>query len=69
MSDADILHPDRVITVGDRDVTVKELRFRDELDLCASLVTIIAEIASVIKDDQYLSGFLSIWVMIFLRSI
>lgn len=57
MSDADILHPDRVLTIGDKEVTVKELRFRDELDLGQSLVTIIAEIAGVIKDEHDLSGF------------
>ena len=56
MGDAEILHPDRVIEIGGREVTVREFSFRDSLDLGPLLSSMLSDIDNAVGDGTDLSG-------------
>ena len=56
MGDAEVLHPNRVLTIGDKEVTVREFSFRDSLDLGPLLSSMLADIDSAVGDGSDMAG-------------
>ena len=53
---AEVLHPERTLTIGDKEVTVREFSFRDGLELGPLMQPMMSRLDAVVADGSDLSG-------------